>query len=109
MGEIHEGRVDGPRRVPAPVGMPEDTKVLRYQGGDATNGWLVYYAPGNGVGVDAIGRLCVVRTAQGASYVGRLVRGYTAGVWNVIDLFTHGVIEGVRAVTAAPMAWIKTG
>lgn len=109
MGEVHEERVEGPRRVPTPIGMPSDTRVLRYQGQDATNGWLTYYVPVAGVGVDAIGRLCVVKTSQGAAYVGRLVRGYSSGVWNIVDPFTRGVIEGVRVLSAAPVAWIRCG
>ena len=108
MGDVHEGRVDGPRRVNTPTGMGEATRVLRFQGNDATDGWLAFYQPGKGVRQDCIGRLCVVRTQQGAAYVARLMRGYTAGVWNLIDLFGRGgMIEGVRVADAAPVQWIR--
>lgn len=111
-GEAHMRRPDGPKRVPAPAGMPEDAVALRYQGEDAMDGWIAFYVPREeGIDAEAVGRLCVVQLApagKGARYVRVLKRGYGRGLWTLGGIRAmESAIESVSVVSAAPVVWIK--
>lgn len=109
-GEVRLGRVEGPRRVPSPVGMPSGGSVLRVQGEGFVDGWLAFYVPSSTIDPAAIGRLAVVQIA-GANewYLRVLRRGYTKGTYNLQDVLGKGIaVEGVKVASAAPVLWLKT-
>jgi len=107
-GEVHEGRLEGPRRVATPADMADGAQVLRMQGDPLTDGWLCFYQPRNHVPPDVMGRLCVVKVQGGEHYVARMQRGYATGAWNLATLTGTGLIrEGARVVSASPVQWIK--
>lgn len=109
-GMVHEGRLEGPRRVQTPADMPDGTQVLRIQGEAATDGWLVFYQPLNHIAADTAGRLCIINVQGGAFYLGKLRRGYSAGTWNVVHCFNLDILkEGAKVLSASPVQWIKTG
>jgi hypothetical protein len=107
-GEVHEGRLEGPRRVATPTDMADGAQVLRMQGDPLTDGWLCFYQPRNHVPPDVLGRLCVVKVQGGEHYVARMQRGYATGAWNLATLTGTGLIrEGARVISASPVQWIK--
>lgn len=110
-GEITMKRPEGPRRVPAPQGLPGDAVALRYEGEGAMDGWVLFYVPKDAVEPDAIGRLCVIQLApcgKGARYVRVLKRGYSRGCWTLVGMRPgEGAIENVELASAVPVVWIK--
>ena len=106
-GEVVLGHVQGPTSVAAPLGMPDGVTVLRVQGG-RNNGWVLFYRESAGVRPEAVGRLCVVRQADGPAVVGWLDAGYELGVWHLTPLGENGRgREIAELVSASPVLWIK--
>lgn len=109
-GLVHMARPkDGPRRFPAPEGMPQDAAALRYEGDGFMDGWVGYYQPADRVGADAAGRLCVAQLAGREGWYLRVVkRGYAKGTYTLSDPFgAAAAIEGARLASAAPILWVR--
>ncbi len=109
-GRVVMGRVEGPRRVEAPIGMADDAAAIRATRENFTDGWLYFYQPTDTITMDAVGRLCVAQVAGKDEWHLRVVRrGYSKGTWTLADpLGSHVPIENVRLSTAAPVLWIRT-
>lgn len=110
-GEVHMKRPDGPRKVAAPMGMPEAAVALRYQTRGPTDGWMAFYVPATEVPADAIGQMCVVKLASkdGGIFIRAVKRGYGRGLYNLVGLqLEQGSLDGVQLAWAAPVLWFKT-
>lgn len=111
-GEVHMRRPDGPRRVQAPQGTPENTVALRYQTEDATDGAIAFYVPKEeGVDRDCVGRLCVVQIApagKGPRYLRVVKPGYRRGTWTLTRVRDSGKpVESVELASASPVLWVR--
>ena len=110
-GEVHMKRPEGPRKVAAPLGMPEAAVAIRYQTRGPTDGWVAFYVPTAEVASDAIGQVCVVKlaTKEGGVFVRAVKKGYGRGLFNLVGLQPdQGQLDGVQLAWAAPVLWFKT-
>lgn len=105
-GEVVFGGAIGPRTATAPTDCPQDCQALRCQSGTALDGWLLFYQPMEGVSLEAVARLCVVKTASGEFLVRTVSRGYEPGFFVLGRLF-GGSSEHVRLQSAAPVMWMR--
>lgn len=95
-------------RVPAPPGMPAMSAALRCEDPTSSfDGWVFFVAPRSDVPADAIGRLCLVRTAEGNEWVRFVRRGYSAGLFTLASL-TGETVPDMRLSSASPVVWIAT-
>lgn len=100
---------EAPWRVPTPAGMPEGTTAVRFHTEGATRGWLAFYLPGVDVHPDAVGRLCIIKTAEGVWHLRVPIKGYGKGTYTLVDLLGRGPnIDEVRLASATPVLWLKT-
>lgn len=107
-GTVHEGRVLGPRTVSGPPGASEGMRALRAQTGGQFDGWLLFYRDAEGISLEAVGRLCVVKVAgQTGHRVGWVQRGYEAGWWNLASIRPGDPPEMVRLTSAVPIQWTR--
>jgi hypothetical protein len=107
--EVKMGRVPGPVSVPAPADAKgyKNCRALRVQADGPMNGWLLLYRPTDGVSLEAVGRLCVVRkVGDDRLYVRWVNRGYDAGWFNLSSL-GMGESEHTMLDSASPVLWIK--
>ena len=106
--EIRFDRPAGPGTAEAPANATQDTVALRVQAtGAMFDGWLLYYRPIEGISLEALGRLCVVKVApNGPDYVMPVSRGYEAGKYN-LGGWNTGLIANVGLISAAPITWMK--
>lgn len=105
-GEITFGAAIGPRTAIAPTDCPQDCQALRCQSGTALDGWLLFYQPMECVSLEAVGRLCVVKTAEGNDLVRVVNRGYGPGFF-VLTRLLGGETQHVRLRSAAPVMWMR--
>lgn len=105
-GEVTFGRALGPRTAVAPADCADGCRALRVQNGCALDGWLLFYHPMDGVSLEAVGRLCVVRTAEGEDLLRVVSRGYEPGFF-VLGRLLGGDREHVRLQSAAPVLWVR--
>ncbi|QMP18231.1 cI-like putative transcriptional regulator [Ralstonia phage RpY1] len=105
-GAIEFGRAMGPRTAIAPSDCGEDCQAVRVQSGTALDGWLLFYQPMEGVSLEAVGRLCVVKTAEGEDLVRVVGRGYEPGFF-VLQRLLGGDSEHVRLRSACPVLWVR--
>ena len=105
-GELVFGRALGPRTAIAPSDCGEGCQAVRVQSGTALDGWLLFYHPMRGVSLEAVGRLCVVKTAEGADLVRVVNRGYEPGFF-VLQRLLGGDSEHARLESASPVLWMK--
>lgn len=105
-GAIEFGRAMGPRTAIAPSDCADGCQALRVQNGGALDGWLLFYHPMDGVSLEAVGRLCVVRTAEGEDLLRVVSRGYEPGFF-VLGRLLGGDREHVRLQSAAPVLWVR--
>lgn len=96
------GTVDRPR------GAPDDMAAVRLTAEGPTDGWICYFMPAAGIDPSAVGRLAVVRDAEGAGYVGVLTRERDRK-WAVKGLTGGLGVGGLTVKSAAPVEWVKTG
>lgn len=105
-GEITFGAATGPRTAIAPPDCGEDCQALRCQSGTALDGWLLFYQPMECVSLEAVGRLCVVKTLEGDDLVRVVNRGYEMGFF-VLTRLLGGETEHVRLRSAAPVTRMR--
>lgn len=111
LGLVHQGEkgLMGPNVANAPFATRSTTEALRCQGG-RWDGWVLFFnGPGKaqGVGADAVDRLCVVELGGPAlRQVCWLKRGYEEGMWNLVPL-EDGPTEVSRVKSAVPVLWMK--
>lgn len=95
-------------RVPVPPGLPTMAAALRCEDPtSAFDGWVFFAALRSDVPAEAIGRLCLVRTAEGNEWVRFVRRGYSSGLYTLASL-TGEAVPDMRLVTASPILWIAT-
>jgi hypothetical protein len=105
--EIHFGRAKGPQTAVAPPDCAKGCHALRVQTPGFMEGWLAFYFPTEGVSLEAVGRLCVVRPVdEDTSYLKLVGRGYEAG-YHVLTSMRGGEPLHVRLESAAPVVWLK--
>lgn len=97
--------------VARPSDVPKTSEAVRYRTAmtakDPYDGWTLFYDPVEGVSPDAVGRLCVVRSAGSAAPALRFVRRrYGQDLYAVsrLDARDH---EELRLLSAAPILCIK--
>lgn len=106
---LHELQVDSAgvqREAVAPPECSEDCQALRCQSGTALDGWLLFYQPMEGVSLEAVGRLCVVKNLEGDDLVRVVNRGYELGFF-VLTRLLGGETEHVMLRSAAPVTWMR--
>jgi len=95
-------------RVPSPPGLPTMAAALRCEDpASPFDGWVFFVDPRSDVPADAIGRLCLVRTAEGDEWVRFVRRGYSAGLFTLASLNGETTAD-VRLSTASPVLWVAT-
>lgn len=104
-GNVVEAPPGGPKTVAAPPGAGEGAMALRVRSDGAWDGWLLFYQPVDGVSVDALGRLCVVRVG-GELAVRVVARGYSPGRFN-LKSWTGEFFEDAVLESAAPVLWMR--
>lgn len=105
--EIHHGRAKGPQTAEAPPGCGKGCHALRVQAPGFMEGWLAFYFPTEGVSLEAVGRLCVLKSVDDETGYLKLVgRGYEAG-YHVVTSMRGGEPLHVRLESAAPVVWLK--
>ena len=106
-GLVHREGLLGPKAVTAPAGTGEGLQAIRAQAG-RLDGWTFFFRDvAQGVGPEAVGRLCVVRVAGEEGRRLRFVsRGYEQGVWT-LGAMDGDIMEAARLVSAAPIVWAK--
>ena len=104
-GEIHRGRVIGPKTVAGPP--EEGLEAIRAQGG-AFDGWLFFYRPIDRVSLEVVSRLCVVTIAgQDDERLAWVHRGYEPGGWNLASFDGSGGMVPARLASASPVVWTR--
>lgn len=104
-GEVHLGETKGPKVVQSPAGVSEGVQAARMIGG-SRDGWVLFFRQPRVVGVESIGRLCVVEIRGMESPRVAWVRpGWGEGDFNLQGLggeIFQGILE-----KAAPILWMK--
>jgi DNA-binding transcriptional regulator YdaS (Cro superfamily) len=105
--EVRFGRAKGPQTSVAPPDCGKGCQALRVQAAGMMEGWLVFYFPTEGVSLEAVGRLCVVKVVgEDAQRLKLVARGYEAG-YHVLSSLRGGEPLHVRLESAAPVVWLK--
>jgi len=106
--EVSFERPAGPGVCESPPGGFDDVVAIRTQApGQPFDGWLIYYRPIDGISLEALGRLCVVKLQpDGPTYILPVSRGYEVGKYNLGGWNTP-VIPNVGLISASPVIWMK--
>lgn len=102
--EVKLGRPQGARQtVAAPARYAAKGRVLLVQQQGFMYGWKLLYIPVEGVSIDAIGRLCIVRKAgDDRLYVRQVNRGQESGWVSLFDPIGIS-LEDARLESASPV------
>jgi hypothetical protein len=105
--EVRMGRPKGPLTAAMPPECGKGCQALRIQTGAFFDGWLVFYQPNEGISLEAVGRLCIVRAVDEERGQLKFVsRGYEPG-WHVLTSLRGGEPVHARLESAAPVAWLR--
>jgi transcriptional regulator with XRE-family HTH domain len=106
-GRIHDKR--GAGRADPPNDVPKTTVALRCEDRAAViYNWVLFFVPAAAIVGDALERVSIVRTADGAQYLAALSRGFEAGTYNLRGLDGR-MLENQRVTSASPVLWIRAG
>ncbi len=108
---IHLERVPGLRSIEAPPVPIAGLKALRFQTAmsriDDLDGAILYFQPADAVDAEAIGKQCVVTTADGETLL-RVVRpGYQRGRYNLTNRTDGTLTPDVVLESAARVIWMR--
>lgn len=106
-GVVHSAGALGPSAVSFPTEAPAGLQALRAQGGGRMDGWVFVHRPGEGVPLEAVGRLCVVQlVGESEPRLAWVHRGYERGWWNLGSFDGSGELKAARLVSASPILWM---
>ena len=107
-GDIHTGKILGPKTVQGPPGASPECQAVRAQTGGPFDGWIYFFHEADGISLEAVSRLCVVQVAgEDGRRLAWVHRGYEPGHWNLGPFDGQGELASVRLVAASPVRWIR--